>query len=97
MQSFVFLFHFTEEGQRAYKESAKRADGTAQLIESLGGRMKGIYWTSAKFDGLFIAELPNDEAAAAVSLAVTAKGFIQASALRAFDRDEFVKLASRLG
>lgn len=97
MATYVFLFHFTEQGQRAYKESPKRADATTQIVESLGGKMKGLYWMTAKYDGLFIAELPNDEAAAAVSLAVTAKGFIAASAVRAYDRDEFAKLVSRIG
>ncbi len=97
MPTYVFIFHFTSEGQRAYKESVKRSDGVVQVVENLGGRMKGLYWTSSKFDGLWIAELPNDEAAAAVSLSVTGKGFVQASALRAFDREEFSKISARVG
>src|SRR4051812_33905731 len=96
MGVYVFLFKFTDQGIREFKDSPRRAEATAATIEKLGGKLKSILWTMGQYDGLFTAELPNDEAAAAVAFSVSSSGFIKTTTLRGFDREEFSKLVAKL-
>ena len=97
MGTYVFLFQFTPQGMRDFRDSPKRAEATAQAIQKLGGKMTSIVWTMGPYDGLITAELPDDDAATAIALHTCSLGNIRTTTLRAFDREAFAKLIGKLG
>jgi uncharacterized protein with GYD domain len=73
--------HFLVEA--AYKESAakamiqnpqNRADVVRKTVESLGGKLISFYFAFGDYDVVTIAELPDNQTAMALALAVGAGG-----------------------
>ena len=75
MAHFMFSLNYSAQSKQALlanpTDRSKVADAAAK---SLGGRLVCGYGTLGKFDMLAIAELPNAEAAAALSVALGASG-----------------------
>jgi uncharacterized protein with GYD domain len=73
-----YLFHgsYTEEGIKGVlKEGgSRRIEAVDKLMKSLGGSLETFYWGFGGDDFYVIAELPDNAAAAAGSLMVTATG-----------------------
>ena len=63
-------------------EGVRRDGGTARrevvkkAVESLGGRLESFDFAFGKYDTYTIAELPDNESAAALSLAVSSTGAV---------------------
>ena len=53
-----------------------REDAARKVIEGLGGTLHQFFFTFGQYDGLAIAEYPDDENAAAVAMAVSAAGTV---------------------
>jgi uncharacterized protein with GYD domain len=62
-----------EEGLRA-KGGTDRRDAVADAVRSVGGELECFYFEFGEHDAFSIVDLPDDEAAAAVSLIATAAG-----------------------
>ena len=62
-----------EEGVRA-KGGTDRQDAVVDTLKSVGGELECLYFAFGDRDALAIVELPDDEAAAAVSLIENAAG-----------------------
>jgi uncharacterized protein with GYD domain len=62
-----------EEGVRA-KGGTDRRDAVAEAVRSVGGELECLYFEFGDNDVFSIVDLPDDEAAAAVSLIATAAG-----------------------
>ena len=76
MPRFLFTASYTQDGLKGLiKEggTARRA-AVEQLVESLDGTMEAFYWAFGDDDLYLIVELPDNEAAAATALTVTASG-----------------------
>ena len=76
MPKFLFETSYTVEGLRGLmkdKASARR-QANEKLLESVGGKLEAFYYTMGERDVIAIADLPNAEAAAAVSLAGMSTG-----------------------
>jgi uncharacterized protein with GYD domain len=56
-----------------------RAKVVATLVTSVGGTLESFYFAFGKDSFFVIADLPNDEAAAAVSMTVAASGAVTSS------------------
>ena len=76
MPKYLFQSSFTAEGVRGLlKEGgSSRAAYLRNLIESRGGKLEAFYWAFGEADTYLIAEVPSNESAAALSLAVGASG-----------------------
>jgi uncharacterized protein with GYD domain len=75
MAKYMTLFNFTGEAIRSFAAQAEdRVAVARRVVESLGGKLESYYWMFGQYDGLVIFELPDSQAAAAVSLAVTGSG-----------------------
>jgi uncharacterized protein with GYD domain len=76
MPKFLFEASYTVEGvqglQRAGGSSRRHAVATA--VESVGGRLERFYFAFGDHDAVVIADLPDNQSAAAVALAVSAAG-----------------------
>jgi uncharacterized protein with GYD domain len=53
-----------------------RAAQTAKLYESFGGKMESVYWfpTGGEYNGMIIAQIPDDVSMEALTLMVRAQG-----------------------
>ncbi|MDX2707041.1 GYD domain-containing protein [Streptomyces sp. PA03-6a] len=88
MPLYITLLSWTDQGIRAYADTADRADAFGDALRHVGGRLVDIYWTVGPYDLVAVVEAPDDETAAAALLRLGAIGNIRSTTLRAFGRDE---------
>lgn len=89
MPSYVILTRFTRTGIENVEESPDRTEEAVTLIESLGGELREFFVVMGRYDGVLIADFPDDETAAAAVLALGRSGNVTTETLRAFDLAEF--------
>jgi uncharacterized protein with GYD domain len=81
-----YLFHgsFTADGLRGIlKEGGtSRTKAVSTLAESLGGSLESYHFAFGDDSYFVIVDLPNDEAAAACALAVSASGAVSNSTIK---------------
>lgn len=81
-----YLFHgsFTAEGLRGVqkKGGTSRPNAVRDLAESLGGSMESYHFAFGDDSYFVIVDLPSDEAAAAVAIAVGASGAVSNSTVK---------------
>jgi len=78
MPKYLAKASYTAEGARGLekdKASGRRAVAT-KVIESLGGKLECFYFAFGEDDAVMIYDLPDNVAAARVSIAVNASGLI---------------------
>ena len=51
-----------------------RAQAAAEAVESLGGKLMGFWYAFGEFDGVFLAEAPDNVTAAAIAMSVGRTG-----------------------
>jgi uncharacterized protein with GYD domain len=76
MPKFLFETTYTTDGVRGLmkdKATARRL-ANEKLLESVDGKLEAFYYTMGERDVIAIVDLPNAEAAAAVSLTGMATG-----------------------
>ncbi len=96
MPTYITLMRFTPQGVKDIKESPARLDAARKAIKAAGGDLKQFYLTFGQYDGVVIAEHPNDESAAKMALATGSQGSVQTETFRAFTEDEYRKLIKSL-
>lgn len=76
MPRFLFEASYTSEGAEGVRRQggSSRRDLAARAVESVGGRLERFYFAFGDHDAYVIADLPGNESAAAVALAVSAAG-----------------------
>ncbi len=97
MPTYVALVNWTDQGIAAFKDSPKRADAFAKLLQQAGGKLRDIYWTIGPHDMLVIADAPDDETMTATLLQLGALGNVRTTTLRAFSKREFSDITKRAG
>lgn len=78
MAKFMFAANYTSagiEGVRAEGAQA-RIGAIASLIETLGGKLEAFYFAFGDVDAYVVVDLPDDETAAAVAMAVSGSGAV---------------------
>jgi uncharacterized protein with GYD domain len=88
MPTFITLINFTDQGARAIRDTAQRANAFKSEAAKAGVNVKQVYWTMGGFDGVIILEAESEKAAAAVLFDLAAKGNVHTQTLRAFDEPE---------
>ena len=96
MATYITLIRFTQKGVTEIKDSATNIDRAKQMFKSMGAELKEIYLTLGQYDMIAIAEIPDDETVAKLSLAVSSQGGVRGETLRAFTEEEFGKIISAL-
>ena len=88
MARYVTLIRFTEQGARAIKQSATRAQAFRKAAEKAGVTIEAQYWTVGTYDGVLI--LRGEEQNVLHQLAELARlGNVRTATLPAFDAGEF--------
>lgn len=96
MPRFVLLTKFTRSGIANVRDSPERTVHAAELVESVGGSWEEFFITMGRFDGVVIADFPDDESAATAVLSLAGSGNVSIEPLRAFNLDEFRALVETL-
>ena len=96
MATFVVLAGFTDQGICNVKETISRADAFKEMAGKTGVTVKDMYWTLGRHDIVAICEVPDDEAATALSLSIASRGNVRSETLRAFSFDEMKKILGRM-
>ena len=97
MATFVSLINWTDQGVKDFRDSGKRADAFAELVQKKGGSVTAIYWTLGSYDLVAITEAPDAETATAVLLQVGSLGNVRTTTLEAFDRNAFDRILAKTG
>ena len=96
MTNYVILATFTDQGVRTAKESPKRAEAFRQMAKTFGVTVKEIFWTQGRYDIVAITEAPDEIAATALNLSLSALGNIRTESLRAFSAEEMTKIVGKM-
>jgi uncharacterized protein with GYD domain len=76
MPKYLIEASYTLEGVKALQSSGgtSRREAITELAESVGGRLESLYFAFGDHDIYVIADLPDNESAAAVALTVNSAG-----------------------
>ncbi len=94
MLTFMCFLNWTDQGAKAVKDGMSRYEAAKALVAGLGGRMVGAYVTTGQYDVVFIVEMPNGDAMTKLSVALTSRGNVRTTTVRAFPPEEFARLAA---
>lgn len=79
MPRYMIQFSYTSESvSNMARNPQDRAAVARALIGRVGGRLETFYYTLGDFDGMGIAELPDNVTATALSMALSASGGMKA-------------------
>lgn len=96
MAEYIMLFRFTKTGVEKIKESPARIKAAKKLFEANGAKIKSLYAVLGEYDTVCIAEAPDDETIARLSLQISALGNVHPQTLRAFTEEQFISLISKI-
>jgi uncharacterized protein with GYD domain len=96
MAIYIALANWTDHGIKNIKESPNRVDAAKTLAKKHGCEWRDFYMTMGSTDMVVILEAPNDEAMAAVGLALAAGGSVRTTTLKAFSEDAYRKIVGAL-
>ena len=96
MPTSIILINWTEEGIKNVKDSPKRLDVAKAAFKAAGAELKEFYLVQGRYDMVVIAEGPDDETAAKLSLMLGSAGAIRTETLRAFTEEEYRKIIAEL-
>ncbi|MHC3438496.1 GYD domain-containing protein [Natrialbaceae archaeon A-gly3] len=89
MPTYVFLTTFTQQGAENIRDSPERTKHAKEMIESLGGTWREFFITMGRYDGIVIAEFPDDATAAQAVFTLAESANVTIEPLRAFSLGEF--------
>jgi len=92
MPEYIMLFNFTTKGVQEIKDAPKRIANVKKLFEQNKGKAKTFYGLLGQYDTMCIAEAPDDETMAKISLQISGQGSVKTETLRAFTEDQMLKL-----
>src|SRR5258707_10350743 len=95
MASYIALLQLTDQGIRNVKETTKRAATMTEIASRMGVKIADIFWTLGPYDGVLVAEAPDDETMTAFALKVSSVGNVKTQTLRAFRANEMDEILSK--
>ena len=99
MPNYLAVASYTPEGLKALLKTGGTARRAAveKMLESLDGHLKAFYFAFGENDAYLIVELPNNLAAAAISLAVAAAGAVRTKTIVLLTPEEMDEVAGLPG
>lgn len=99
MAIYMVQMTYTSEAWAALiKKPQDRVAPSSDLVQRLGGKLLGLYYSLGKYDGMALFEVPDDISASAVSLAVKASGIMKVNEItRLFTMDEALEAMRKAG
>lgn len=97
MALYISLNHFTDQGIRSFKDTAKRADAVRELAKKFGVTVKELYWTLGGYDSVGVFDAPDDASMAALQAGIGSQGNIRTLTLRAFSQADMNGILAKMG
>jgi uncharacterized protein with GYD domain len=86
----------TDQGIKDVKNAPGRVEEAIKGVQVMGGKVLGVYIVMGEYDYVTIGEFPSDEVAATFSLALSSRGNVRTTTLRAFTKEEFAEMVKKL-
>ncbi len=96
MPIYVTLFKWTDQGVKNIKDVPERIKASIKAAEGFGGKLHGVYITMGEYDLVSVGEWPSDEAATSTALAISSRGNVRTTSMRAFTPEEFAGIVKKL-
>ena len=79
MPKYLISANYTPEGMAGVRSAGakSRVDAVTTMIEAMGGRLDSFHFAFGDTDVFVIVDAPDDEAAAAVSIAINGSGAVR--------------------
>ena len=79
MPKYLISANYTAEGMAGVRAAGakSRVDAVTTMIEAMGGRLDSFHFAFGDTDVFVIVDAPDDEAAAAVSIAINGTGAVR--------------------
>jgi uncharacterized protein with GYD domain len=75
MPLYLGRFRYTQDAIKAMVGRPQdRSAAAREAVESLGGKLIGFWFAFGEYDGVFLAEAPDNASAAAIAMATGASG-----------------------
>jgi uncharacterized protein with GYD domain len=99
MPLYMVQFAYTGETWGALaRQPENRAEVVSELCRSLGGRLVDLYYCFGEYDGVLLADLPDDKTATALVIAATSPGHVKATrTTRLMTVDETMEAMKKAG
>ena len=81
MPKYLITANYTSERMAGVKaaRAKPRVDAVSTMLERMGGRLESFHFAFGETDVFAIADVPDDEAAAAVAIAINSSGAVSTS------------------
>ena len=78
MPKYMISANYTAQGMEGVRSAGakSRIDAVSSMLEAMGGRLESFHFAFGDTDVFAIAEVPDDEAAAAVAIAINTSGAV---------------------
>lgn len=78
MPKYLISASYTAEGMQGVRAAGakSRMDSVSAMLEAMGGRLESFHFAFGKDDVLVIVDAPDDEAVAAVNIAINSSGVV---------------------
>jgi uncharacterized protein with GYD domain len=96
MPTYIGLYKLTDQGIKNIKDAPQRIEEAIKAAEAMGGKSLGVYTVLGEYDYVSVGELPNDETAVALALAMGSQGNVRTTTLKAFTKEEFAEIVKKL-
>lgn len=90
------LINLTQKGIENIKDLPKWSKDAGNVVKSVGGKVKALYFTMGRYDLIAVVEAPNDQAMMKISLVREQVGHIREETLKAFPVDEMINVVEEL-
>lgn len=97
MPKYVTLYNWTDQGVVNVKDTVNRYQAAKQLVESKGGKIETILWTTGAYDLVTVTDFPDDETGTAVALQLASTGNLRSVTMRAFTEGEMKGIIGKMG
>jgi uncharacterized protein with GYD domain len=90
MPKYLISANYTSEGLAGVRAAGakSRVDSVTTMLEAMGGRLESFYFAFGDDDVLAITDVPDDEAAAAVALAINSSGAVSVRTTKLLTPDQ---------
>ena len=96
MPTYISICSLTDQGIRNMKDLSRRLQNAEQTFAQMGALLREVYLVMGQYDYVVVAEAPDDETMARISLALAGQGNVRTQTMRAFDRKEMLRLVEGL-
>jgi uncharacterized protein with GYD domain len=74
----------------------QRSEEGRALVERVGARVVGWWWTQGAYDMVIVLEAPDDETASALALSMAMAGNVRTETMRAYTAEEMQRIVDKL-